>query len=265
MHGNSRSNRSVAVVLAVLLPGCAAANKVSEAPGMPDMAPGVSVGAMAESAPMPSSARGGAPQTAGFPAPAASPGTTASPEPPALLVYEATLTVGVYQVREAMDAVLAVARASGGHVIFRDDARVTFRVPRAKFESALASLDGVGDIVHRDIRAEDVGDQFRDLEVRLKNARAMRDRLEQLLTRANTVEDSLKIEHQLARITEEIERLSGAITLLSHRIDFSKITVVFDVRHHEKVAREAVRLPFPWLKSLGLSNLLKLEEKSDEE
>lgn len=192
------------------------------------------------------------------PSPAGSPAT--APEPSAQLLYEATITMGVYQVSQAMDGVMDVPRLLGGHVISRDDLRIAFRVPRARFDEALKKLEGIGDVIHRDIHAEDVSDQYRDLEVRLKNARAMRDRLEQLLSRANTVEDSLKIENQLSRITEEIERLSGALALLGHRVDFSKITVLFEVRHADQVRNEPLRLPFTWLGTLGLSHLLQLKE-----
>lgn len=224
----------------------------------------------AEAAPSFGSARsfpeGGAPPAA--PSPAGAPAAREAPpaegeqrpDPGGYLVHEATVTVGVYQVSQGVTAVLDIARKADGHVVFRDDTRVTFRVPRARFEDALGRIDGVGDVVHRDVHAEDVGDQFRDLEVRVKNARAMRDRLEQLLSRAGTVEDSLKIEAQLSRLTEEIERLSGSMLLLSHRIQYSKITVLFQARHVEEVHDEVLRLPFPFLSSLGLSGLLDLRE-----
>ena len=92
----------------------------------------------------------------------------------------------------------------------------------------------------------------------------MRDRLEALLGRAASVEDSLRIESELARVTEEIERLSGELAQLSHRIAYSKITVRLQAREveAEPVRDVAVRLPFPWLESLGLEHLLDLTEES---
>jgi hypothetical protein len=98
------------------------------------------------------------------------------------------------------------------------------------------------------------------LEVRLRNARAVRDRLAELLARAANVEDSLKIEAQLGRVTEEIERLSGEIAFLGNRVAYSKITVRFEARHTEEVHDDVMRLPFPWLKTLGLPKLLDLAE-----
>jgi hypothetical protein len=98
------------------------------------------------------------------------------------------------------------------------------------------------------------------LEVRLRNSRAVRDRLAELLARATTVEDSLKIEAQLGRVTEEIEHLAGELELLGSRVAYSKITVLFQARHTEQVHEDVMRLPFPWLKTLGLPKLLDLQE-----
>lgn len=177
-----------------------------------------------------------------------------------LLAYEANVTLGVYQVEQAISTVLAASRELGGQIVVRNDEQVVFRVPRSRFEEALARVDRVGDVVHRDVRAEDVGDKYRDLEVRLRNSRAVRDRLAELLARATTVEDSLKIEAQLGRVTEEIERLAGELELLGSRVAYSKITVLFQARHTEEVHEDVMRLPFPWLKTLGLPKLLDLQE-----
>jgi hypothetical protein len=190
-------------------------------------------------------------------------GASASEKPHApaeLLAYEATVTLGVYGVEQAMAAVVGLSRGLGGQLVVRNDERVVFRVPRAEFDAALARIDGLGDVIHRDVRAEDVGDRYRDLEIRIRNARAVRDRLAELLARAATVDDSLKIEAQLGRVTEELELLRGEFEQLGSRVAFSKITVLFQARHTEVVHDEVMRLPFPWLKDLGLPKLLDLKE-----
>jgi hypothetical protein len=188
------------------------------------------------------------------------PSTPANAPAQDFLIYEATLSIAVYQVEKGMTDLLALARELQGQVVERGDDRIVFRVPRVRFDEALARADHVGDVLHRDVHAEDVGDQVRDLDVRLKNARAMRDRLEQLLARAANVKDSLEIESELSRTTEEIERLSGQLQLLGHRIAYSKITVSFQARHTENLNGKLVKLPFPWLETLGLGTLLDLRE-----
>jgi hypothetical protein len=146
----------------------------------------------------------------------------------------------------------------GGYLAVRQDRQITVRVPRARFDEAIRKIEGVGDVVHRDIQAQDVTDEFMDTEVRLKNARAMRDRLQALLEKA-PVKEALEIEKELGRVTQEIERMEGHLKVLKDKIAFSTITVTFDARA-ASLHTMPIRLPFPWLGSLGLPTLLRLDE-----
>lgn len=206
---------------------------------------------------------------ASMPAPVASPkakdadanreaaaGTVAVRSEP-MLVYEARLGIAVFQVAESMDAVERIAKDAGGHLGSRTDRTITIRVPRAAFDEAVRRVEATGDVLHRDIRSEDVTDHYRDLEIRLRNARAMRDRLADLLAKAD-VKESLEIERELARVAEQVELLTGELKSLSDRVAFSAITIDFQPRAAETVHDEAMRLPFPWLGELGLARLLDL-------
>lgn len=176
----------------------------------------------------------------------------------AQIVYTANLSVAVYQVDQGLARVEAIAREVGGYLTLKRTRDITIRVPRAKFEQALAAVDGIGDVLSRNVQAEDVTDEYVDLEIRIKNARAMQARLQQLLQRAE-VKDALEIEKELHRVTEELERLEGKLKLLRDRVAYSTITVAFQARG-AGVQATRVRLPFPWLSELGLPNLLSLEE-----
>jgi hypothetical protein len=186
------------------------------------------------------------------------PAAPTAPHDTAMLIYVAHLTLAVFEVQKDLDRVEELARSLGGYLSARTDTQVTIRVPRLKFEDALRSVEKVGDVLHRDVTAQDVTDEFADLDVRLKNARAMRDRLAQLLQNA-TVKDALEIEKELGRITEEIERMEGKLKLLSDQIAYSTLTVTFQPIDQSPV-HDLARLPFPWLRDLGLSQLLDVHE-----
>ena len=178
--------------------------------------------------------------------------------PGQMLVYTASLTMAVYQVDQGLAAVERVARELDGYLAMRADLAITIRVPRAKFEAALKAIEGSGDVVHRDIKAEDVTDEFFDTAVRARTARALRDRRAKLLQQA-AVKEALEIEKELARVTQDIELLEVKLKLLRHRIAYSTINVAFRPRE-TAIASRPTRLPFPWLEQLGLRNLLRLEE-----
>jgi hypothetical protein len=174
-----------------------------------------------------------------------------------MLVYTAQLTMAVFEVGKAIGAVEELARDVGGFLARRDDRSITIRVPVARFDEAIKRISTAGDVIHRDVRAEDVTEEFHDLEIRLKNLRAVRDRLEQLLARAAKVEESLLIERELDRVAAEIDRIEGRMKFLRDRASFSTITATFQPRGQENVSRP-FNLPVPWLQALGLGRLLSL-------
>jgi len=115
----------------------------------------------------------------------------------------------------------------------------------------------LGDVLQRNLQVEDVTAQMNDLTIRLKNAEAVRSRLEQLLNMAKTTDEALKVEQQLGRVTLEIESIRGKIRLMSELVAFSTITVTFRPAATEQV-NSKFKLPFPWLEDLGLSRLMTL-------
>jgi hypothetical protein len=175
-----------------------------------------------------------------------------------ILIYTAQVAMAVFEVNASLGRVEAIGRELGGFLAKRDDASITIRVPAAAFEEAIKRIEAVGDMLHRNVTAEDVTEEFRDLEVRLKSARAVQARLTELLAKAAKVEDSLAIERELDRVSGEIERIEGRMKFLRDRAAFSTITVRFQAKATEQVGEGSVRLPVPWLYDINLPRLLHL-------
>lgn len=214
----------------------------------------------AEPAPAPKSeGLGVAPARGPAPSSATSPAKDGGEHQAQLLVYTSRLTLAVYQVETQLAEVERIAKENQGYLAQRGDHQITVRVPRERFQAALDAITKLGDVLHRDVSAEDVTDQFVDLTARLKNARAMQARLHQLLERA-AVKEAIEIEKELGRITEEIERIEGKLKLLRDRVAFSTLEVMFQSRGPSLHGRR-VALPFPWLGELGLPRLLSLTEE----
>lgn len=174
-----------------------------------------------------------------------------------MLVYTANLRMGVYEARKALDATEQLARDAGGYLVRRDDTSITVRIPAGRFQGSLEAIMKVGDVLQRDVSVEDVTAKYTDLAIRLRNAEVVRERLEQLLAKANAVKDALEVERELARVTEVIERMKGQLKLLRELVAFSTITVSFEAKPGDHLG-SSVHLPFPWLGDLGLGRLLSL-------
>ncbi|MBF5066639.1 DUF4349 domain-containing protein, partial [Salmonella enterica subsp. enterica serovar Istanbul] len=90
-----------------------------------------------------------------------------------------------YQVDQGLTAIEKIARDNGGYLASKADKQIVIRIPRGRFDPVLAQIDKIGDVLHRDVQAEDVTDEYVDAEIRIKNARAMQARLKVLLEKAS--------------------------------------------------------------------------------
>ena len=101
------------------------------------------------------------------------------------------------------------------------------RVPVAKFESFLASLDAIGFVESRNQTSEDVTMEYVDVEARIANLKRLEERYVTLLAEATgNLEDVLKVEQELARVRGEIEQAEGRLRFLANKTDFSTVTVL---------------------------------------
>jgi hypothetical protein len=191
--------------------------------------------------------------------PGETPRTSPSERGP-LLIYDAELTLAVFETNQVIGRIEALARENKGYLVQRTDEFIKIRIPAEAFGQALETIAKFGDELHRNVNVRDVTEEFADLEARLRALRAVRERLEALLQKAEKTEDALAVERELQRVTSDMESMLGKLKVLSELVAFSTITVSFQPRPVDKVGREH-RLPFPWLEQLGLSNLLTLDDQ----
>jgi hypothetical protein len=170
-----------------------------------------------------------------------------------VMIYTAALSIVVNDVDDGRAALTRIAQEAGGYLQQVSGNSVTIRVPADRFTAVLETVAGLGQVIDRALTAQDVTDEFVDLEARLANARRVRDRLLALLEQAKTVEETLAIEKELGRLNEEIERYEGRLKLLRDRVALSTITVTFErVAPLPQMPRDVRQLPFGWLRELDV-------------
>ena len=102
---------------------------------------------------------------------------------------------------------------------------LVLRVPSDEFDAAMADLEALGEVERSATESEDVGEQIADLEARLENREAERDRLRTLYEEANTTEDVLAVQSELADVQSEVERLDTQLDSLEERVALATIHV----------------------------------------
>ncbi|RZJ53220.1 MAG: DUF4349 domain-containing protein [Flavobacterium sp.] len=105
---------------------------------------------------------------------------------------------------------------------------VTVKVPSQNFDTFISDVSkGVSYFEEKNITAEDVTEQYIDLNSRLKTKRKLEERYLEILKKATKVSDILQIEKQISLIREEIEAKEGKLKYLESRVAESTITLYF--------------------------------------
>jgi len=105
-------------------------------------------------------------------------------------------------------------------------ATLEVKIPADRFEDGLGGLSALGKLESVNVNAEDVGEEFTDVTARMTNARRLETRLIDLLaTRTGKLKDVLDVEHELARVREEIERYEGRLRYLRAHAVLSTLTI----------------------------------------
>lgn len=187
------------------------------------------------------------------------PNAKAAPTPAAVdprrIVYSANYDVVVVDVAAALEKTQALATQTGGYMHRLSNRGIVVRVPAERFGEVSAALAKLGTVTNKDVRAEDVTEQYVDLQMRLRGAKALHEKLLGLLARAASVKEALAVETELARVRTQVEQLEGQLNKLKNRVAYATISVIFtQVANAPEEIK--VKLPFPWLSRLGLNWLL---------
>lgn len=243
----------IVVVLALTLVSCGVAALPASQPAQPEFVP-IPTAAPAVGAPALERGSGAAPdQQAPLPD---------IPASERLIIKNASLSLEVANVSEAEASIRQTAARLGGFVVstttygFGDSMQSTivFRVPAERFEEALSGVEGLAKkVLSRNISGEDVTEEYVDLESRLRNLEATRDRLFDLLQRTDKVEDALRVNQALSDVQGQIEQIKGRMQYLQRSAAMSTITAELrpvppppaiieeDAWQPVNVAREALR------------------------
>jgi hypothetical protein len=253
----------------------AAARTADEAPAseMPGAPPPMSPipGGQAPQAPMPATAAAADPAVASRNAKESASETAPKGGVEQLIIFTAQLWLKAptEEYRAVLDRLVDLAVEHGGYLAQQTNDSVSLRVPSARFRAAMRAMEKEGEVSRREVAAQDVTEEFHDLSVRLKSLLATRQRIEEFLQRAKSIEEVLRVEQELARLNGEIDRIEGRMRFLSSQASYSTITVrlepkpkgavtVVDNQPKVKPGPRTRPLPITWLNGMSVDSLLRL-------
>jgi hypothetical protein len=149
------------------------------------------------------------------------------------IIRTASLSLDVDSTQAAHTSIQEIVEGLAGRIedVRSDEERhttITCRIPSESLDAAIEAISPLGTVKHKAISARDVTEQYADLESRLANDLALRDRLRKLLDRAESVEDVLSVELELGRLQAEIDSRRGRLERMRGQVALSTLSITLE-------------------------------------
>lgn len=154
------------------------------------------------------------------------------------IVRNADISLESEKPEESQKRIATIVESKGGFVVesqqsssdvkvnARDIVQMTVRVPADKFAEALDEIRATSSrVIVETVKGEDVTEEFIDIEARLTAKKALEQQFMEIMKRANTVEDALSVQSQLADVRSEIEKIEGRKRFLENQASLSTIKI----------------------------------------
>jgi hypothetical protein len=142
-----------------------------------------------------------------------------------LLVYNAYLDLVAKQPDTLKSTFFALAEKYEGYVQKFSNEIAILKIKTESLEAVIQEIGKLGKLKRRQIVGDDVTESYLDYKIRLENAEKIRARYLSLLEKAQTIDEIIAVEKELARINTDIDLLKGKINLLDNQIAYATIQV----------------------------------------
>lgn len=167
------------------------------------------------------------------------------------IIYTASMQVSVFNLKDATERAEAMPNKYGGYVQNMSGSYFVLRIPSAKLRTVMDEIAGLGIVDARTLDAQDVTEEFLDIETRITVLEGTQKQMLELLTKARTVEEALQVRQALDSITMELEVLKGRLRRLESLTEFSTLTLNL-VERGPHTTMPSSNDPFPWVDELGV-------------
>lgn len=152
------------------------------------------------------------------------------------IIKEGTLTFETQNTKNTQQRIAQAVAANEGLIVEESQSnmvltlehRIKIRVPAPKFDALLEAISkGADTLKSKTITAQDVTEEYVDVESRIKTKKELENRYQQLLQKATKVEEMLAIEREMGTLRTDIESVEGRLRYLKDRVAFSTLTVIY--------------------------------------
>lgn len=151
------------------------------------------------------------------------------------VILRADVTLEAKEYDAALQALLDRTEELGGYLASREDydygareVSLCLRVPSEKFDVFLTGMSEIANVTRMSQSAEDITESYLETQSYLESLEVQQDRLLELLSAAETLEDLLAIEDRLAEVRAQLQYYDSLKKSYDSRVDDATIYVTLN-------------------------------------
>lgn len=152
------------------------------------------------------------------------------------IIKEGSITFETDDLQATRQFILTTVAENGGYLA-QDNAyneydriqhQLVLRIPAGKFDTLLNKISASAKkLDSKNISAQDVTEEFIDVQARLKTKKELEKRYLELLKQAKKVDEILNIEREIGTLRSDIESIEGRLKYLTDKVSFGTLTVTY--------------------------------------
>ncbi|MBI5398368.1 DUF4349 domain-containing protein [Candidatus Woesearchaeota archaeon] len=112
--------------------------------------------------------------------------------------------------------------------------QTVLKVPVEAFDATISELKNAAEVKNLNIDASDLTSQYYDIKSDLETQKQLKKRVEELLNKAEKIEDIIRLEEKLSEYTQRIDNIQKQLVNIDRQTDYSTITVTLEEKHEVK-------------------------------
>lgn len=152
-----------------------------------------------------------------------------------MIIRTGTMSVEVDKFDDAAGKVMEIVKRNNGFISNttstlnssgKKQGTLVLKVPADKYEALISEVSTVGKVMNQNINANDITEEYIDLEARQKTQKELEQRLLKLLSEKTArLTDVVEVEQKLASVRQVIESIDGRMRYLKNQSDMSTLTL----------------------------------------
>lgn len=145
------------------------------------------------------------------------------------IIKSANITIEAGNAFSVFTEISEMAESAGGFVqdssIYEENGKLTLRIPTAKADVFLKEIRESYEIKNFSENSKDVSDEYTDNQSRLESARTALKRYQELLSKANSIDEILRVQDRIDDITADIESYEALKASYDSKVAYETIVI----------------------------------------